>query len=67
MMKPVLRLDQFEKIVTFPHGMKRPVGENEHYSTPVKDTVTSNDGILRLPLRIKPSSEMMVFCFALAG
>ena len=46
-----------------PYGMKRPAGENEHYPTPVYNTVTSNDGILRSPLRIKPSSEMIVFCF----
>ena len=49
-----------------PYGMKRPAGENKHYPTPVKDTVTSNDGILQLPLRIKPASEMIVFCFAFA-
>ena len=33
-----------------PCGMKRPVGENEHYPRPTEDTVTSNDGILRSPL-----------------
>ena len=49
------------------YGMKRPAGEIEHYPTRVRDTVTGNDGILRSPLRIKPSSEMTVFCFAFAG
>ena len=50
-----------------PYGMKRPVGENGLYHTRAKDTVTSNDVILPPPLRIKPSSEMIVFCFAFAG
>ena len=49
-----------------PYGMKRPVGDNEHYPTPTADTVTGNDCILWSPLRIKPSSEMIVFCFAFA-
>ena len=47
-----------------PCGMKRPVGENGLYYTRARNTVTSNDVILLSPLRIKPSSEMMVFRFA---
>jgi len=43
-----------------PYGMKRPVGENGLYHTRAKDTVTGNDGIFLSPLRIKPSSEMIV-------
>ena len=47
-----------------PYGMKRPVGENGLYYTSAKNTVISNDVILLSPLRIKSSSEMMVFRFA---
>ena len=47
-----------------PYGMKRPVGETGLNHTRAKNTVTSNDVILLSPLRIKPSSEMMVFRFA---
>ena len=50
-----------------PYGMRDPVGENGLYHTRAKDTVTSNDVILLPPLRIKLSSEMIVFCFAFAG
>ena len=49
-----------------PYAVKYPVGENGLYHTRVKDTVTSNDDIIRSPLRIKPSSEMMVSRFAFA-
>ena len=38
-------LNEYISNVSFPYGMTHPVGENDHYSMPTADIVTSNDGI----------------------
>ena len=49
-----------------PYGIKHPVGENGLYHTHVRDTVTSNDGILRFAFEYNTLIKMIVFCFAFA-
>ena len=46
--------------------MKGPAGDNGLYHTRAKDTVTSNDGILRFAFEYNTLIKMIVFCFAFA-